>query len=249
VAERLVELLDPAPGTTLLEIAAGPGDTGFLAAEQIGPGGHLISSDFGPEMVEVARRRATELGLTNASFRVLDGQALDLADASIDGVLCRFGYMLMPEPVAGLAETRRVLRSGGRLAFAVWGSADENPWAATIGRVLVGHGLLERPAPDAPGPFRLADPAHVGALVSDAGLELLVLENLEVTWRYSSFEEYWKVTSDVSQTLVTVLQRLGSRQQKAVRAEVEQGLAAYESGGELVIPGVSRIVLAARPEQ
>ncbi len=49
-------------------------------------------------------------------------------------MLCRWGYMLMADPAAALAETRRVLRPGGRLALAVWDSIERNPWASLPGR-------------------------------------------------------------------------------------------------------------------
>ena len=62
---------------------------------------------------------------------------MDLADDSVDGVICRWGYMLMADPAAALAETNRVLKPGGRLAFAVWGTPDKNMWAAIAGMVLV----------------------------------------------------------------------------------------------------------------
>jgi ubiquinone/menaquinone biosynthesis C-methylase UbiE len=65
-------------------------------------------------MVEVARRRAEELGLANVEPRVLDAERMDLDDSSVDGIVCRFGYMLMADPAAALAESRRVLREGGR---------------------------------------------------------------------------------------------------------------------------------------
>jgi len=247
VAERLVELLDPAHESTVLELAAGPGDTGFLAARRLGPGGRLISSDFAPEMVEAARRRAAELEVTNVEFRVIDGQAIGLEDASVDGVLCRWGYMLMPEPAAGLAETRRVLRAKARVAFAVWGSADENRWGSTVGRVLVESGLLERPEPDTPGPFRLQDPERLRSLVEEAGLDLVSLEDVEVTWRYASFDEYWESTRDVSRMLSSVLARLDAAEEAVVRAGVEAELAAYAGDDGLAIPGVCRVVLAARP--
>src|SRR5262245_34573107 len=71
VGERLVASLDPAPGETILELAAGPGDTGFTAAGRLGPGGLLISTDVAADMVAAARERGRELGLTNVDYRVV----------------------------------------------------------------------------------------------------------------------------------------------------------------------------------
>ena len=129
VNDWLVQKADPQPGQTILDIAAGTGDLGFHAAERVGPQGRVISTDFSPEMVDVARRFGEAHGLTNVEYRVLDAESMDLDDDSVDGVVCRFGYMLMADPAAALKETRRVLRDGGPLAFAVW-----RPPTATPGR-------------------------------------------------------------------------------------------------------------------
>jgi ubiquinone/menaquinone biosynthesis C-methylase UbiE len=79
----------------------------------------LITTDFSPAMLEAARRRGAELGVANVDYRVIDAERIELHDDSVDGVLCRFWYMLMADPAAAFAETRRVLRPGGRLALAV----------------------------------------------------------------------------------------------------------------------------------
>jgi ubiquinone/menaquinone biosynthesis C-methylase UbiE len=113
VTEWMVRRLDPKPGDSVLELAAGLADTGLMAARLVGESGRLIVTDFTPEMVAAARRRAQEeLGVQNAEFRVLDAERMDLKTDSVDGVLCRWAYMLMIEPAAAFAETRRVLRPG-----------------------------------------------------------------------------------------------------------------------------------------
>src|SRR5262249_43012100 len=104
VSDWLVDQIDPRPGQTILELAAGPGETGFLAAERIGPGGRLISSDISPGMVDAARMGAGARGLGNGEFRVMDAQAVELPDSSVDAVLSRFGVMLVPEPARVVAK-------------------------------------------------------------------------------------------------------------------------------------------------
>ena len=84
-------------------------------------------------MLDAARRRGAERGLGNVEYRVIDAERIELDDDSVDGVLCRFGYMLMPDPAAALAETRRVLRPGGRVALAVWGAMERNPFFTIAG--------------------------------------------------------------------------------------------------------------------
>src|SRR5262245_44473647 len=113
ISEWLVDRLEPQPGQTILDLAAGTGETGFLAAARLGEGGLLISSDRSPNMVEAARRAGGELGLANVEYRVLDSEQIELGDASVDGVLSRFGYVLKGDPPPALREIRRVLRPGG----------------------------------------------------------------------------------------------------------------------------------------
>ena len=134
----------------MLELAAGVGDTGFEAAATLGERGRLLSTDFSPAMVEAARRRGTELGVENVEYRVMDAERIELDADSVDGVLCRFGYMLMADQ-RRLAETRRVLRPGGRLTLAVWGAQERNPFFVTIAISLVQHGHLPMPEPPGAG--------------------------------------------------------------------------------------------------
>ena len=154
VREWMIQELAPRPGDTVLELAAGAGDTGFEAAAIVGERGRLISTDFSPAMVEVAGRRGAELGLANVDYRVMDAERIELDADSVDGVLCRFGYMLMADPAAAFAETRRVLRPGGRLALAVWGAAERNPWASIGFGLLVERGHMPPPEPGRSGPVR-----------------------------------------------------------------------------------------------
>ena len=101
-----------------------------------------------------ARRRASHAASANVECRVLDAERMDLDDSSVDGVLCRFGYMLMADPAAALSETRRVLRDGGRLSFAVWAAPDRNLWAVDPGAdAWSSSATCRRPSP-APGDLR-----------------------------------------------------------------------------------------------
>ena len=94
VSEWMIKKLDPQPGDTVLELAAGLGDTGLMAAPLVGESGRVIITDFAPEMVNAARRRAEEMSIQNTKFRVLDAERMDLETDSVDRILCRWGYML-----------------------------------------------------------------------------------------------------------------------------------------------------------
>jgi len=204
VSMWMVDALGPQPGDRLLELAAGPGDTGFLAAELIRPGGELICSDLVPEMLSVAQRRAAALGLDNVRFKQIDADtSIDLEAASIDGVLCRWGYMLMAEPGTALRETRRVLKPGRRVALAAWAGPEENPWSALAARALIRHGLAE-PA-TGPGQFTWAQDGVIAEQLQQAGFVEYEVDQVAFTHRYASLEEWWRVQSDMSFLMRRVL--------------------------------------------
>jgi SAM-dependent methyltransferase len=247
VGTKLVDALAPLAGETILELAAGPGDTGFVAAARLAGGGRLISTDVSPEMVAVATQRGHELGLDNVDYRVVDAQAIDLPDASVDGALCRFGYMLVPEPARALAETHRVLRAGGRVSFAVWGEAAANPWGTAVGRALVELDLIEKPDPDAPGPFRLGDVDRLRSLVRTAGFDAPAIEDVHLAWRHESFDRYWAVTSDLSFVVASATETLPPDVLAEVKSRTADLLGEYtDAQGRLSIPGLCRNVLAHR---
>lgn len=247
VSHRMVDLLEPRPGEELLEVAAGTGDTGLLAAGRVLPGGRLLSTDAVPDMVDAARRRARELGRENVEFAVTDAVELALDDASFDGALCRFGVMLVPDCAAATRELTRVLRPGGRVAVAVWAESDRNPWMTAAGRAALRLGLAERPDPEAPGPFRLAAPGRLRALLTAAGLEVVVEEEVGVTWRASSPEESWEVMLDTSRTLAVLVESLSPVDLARVRAGVAERLRGFVDGaGAVAVPGVARVALGVR---
>ena len=244
VGERMVAALDPKPGETVLELAAGTGETGFAAARMVGADGKLFSTDFSPAMVDAARRRGSELGLENVDYRVLDAERMDLPDASIDGVLCRYGYMLMGDPAAALAETRRVLKPGGRLSFAVVGAPDRNPWAAVPGQVLVELGHAPPPEPGAPGIFAMADEARIRELLAGAGFDSPRVEEVEVVWSFADDEELWRFVTEVAGGLALVIRGLPEKEQLRVRSEVERASEPLHSNGAYDMPGLTLNVLA-----
>jgi ubiquinone/menaquinone biosynthesis C-methylase UbiE len=238
VGEWLVRRLAPRPGDTVLELAAGVGDTGLAAARLVGPAGRVIITDFAPEMVAAARRRAAELGVTNAEFRVLDAERMDLAPDSVDGVLCRWGYMLMLDPQAALAETRRVLRRGGRLAFSVWAGPERNPWVSLIGRILVARGHLPPPDPTASGIFALADPDRIRALVTGAGFAEPEIEEVPTRLRFADFDAFWRYLTELAGGISPVLRGLPMEDAAEIRAQLREAAAPYETTGGYDFPGL-----------
>lgn len=244
VTEWLVRELAPEDGQTILELAAGQGDVGYEVAPILGPSGRLISSDFSPAMMDIAQRRAFELGLANVEHRLIDAEQIELEDSSVEGVICRWGYMLMPNPAAALAETRRVLRPGGRLVFSVWSTGERNPWIAAAGRILAGRGLMPPPEPGEPGMFVLADEDELRMLVEQAGFTSIRLEDVAVRNPYASIDEYVRRASEMGGMFSRAWGAASEGEQEEMKDELRDAFAPFRVDGGYELPGVAVCVVA-----
>jgi SAM-dependent methyltransferase len=244
VAERMLERLAPAPGEAILELASGTGVVGLAAAAFVRPGGHVIVSDFSAAMVDSARRHADQLGLENVDCRVLDAELLDLGDEAVDGVLCRWGYMLMADQPAAFAETRRVLRRGGRLVCAVFAGPEQNPWVALPSRVLRERGHMPPPEAGAPGILALADRDRLRRLFRDAGFDDPQIDEVPFTWSFSGVDDYWDFLAGAAGAVALVLGGLQSTELRLVREQVAEEVAPFAGRSGIELPAASLVASA-----
>ena len=245
VSMAMVDALALQPGQTVLELAAGPGDTGFLAAELIQPGGTLISSDGAEAMVEVARARAQAQGITNVEFRQLELEWIDLETASVDGVLCRWGIMLIVDPAAAAQEIRRVLRPGKRAAFAVWDAPEHNPWATIPSAVMIRRGHAQPPEPNAPGMFALAAPGALEELLGAAGFTDVIVRPTELARRYPEPAAVVIETADMSPLFGATYAELPAEEREAIGADVVTAVEPFTApDGAVTLPGSSLVAVA-----
>ncbi|MFN2543204.1 MAG: class I SAM-dependent methyltransferase [Actinomycetota bacterium] len=236
----LVDELDTQPGQTILELAAGPGDTGFAAARRIGDDGRLISTDLAPAMVEVARRRAAEVGVTNAEFRVLDAERNDLGTDSVDGVICRWGYSLMLDPLQALTEARRVLRPGGRHTLSVMASPQENPWGSLLMRSVVGLGLIPPPDPKHPGGlFSLADHEDLRTVIDGAGFSEVEIEDMHLRLRFTDFDDYWRFILEFAGGVSALLRSFDGPTLQKVQDATASAISEFQQGSGYDFPALT----------
>ncbi|MEE2760460.1 MAG: class I SAM-dependent methyltransferase [Pseudomonadota bacterium] len=121
INNNLIECAGIRPGDHVLDMASGTGEPSLSVAEIVGEEGSVVATDATEAMLVIAERRATNMGLANFSIHVTPMEELPFEDNRFDAATCRFGLMHADDPVAGLGQTRRVLKSGGRAAFAVHG--------------------------------------------------------------------------------------------------------------------------------
>jgi SAM-dependent methyltransferase len=245
VSAWLIDHLELQPGELILELAAGPGDTGFLASELVKPGGRLISSDGSEKMLEVARERAERQGIDNVEFKQLQLEWIDEETASVDAIVCRWGIMLLVDPAAALQECRRVLKPGGRLTLAVWDVLERNPWATIPAESMAALGLGAAPDPNVPGPFSLAAPGALQRLLEEAGFVEPLVETVAITRHSADFEDFLDEMLDLSHNFATAWPQLDDDQQAALMEELRRRSAPFTAPhGSLAVPGSSLVALA-----
>jgi SAM-dependent methyltransferase len=240
----LIRELGPRSGETVLELGAGTGETGFQAAALLGDNGRLISTDFSPDMVEVARSRGNELGLSNVDYRVIDAERIELATDSVDGVLCQSTYMLVADQAAALAETRRVLRPGGRLALSVWGAPERNPWVSIGGMILVERGHVPPPEPGAPGIFSLASEERTEALLDGAGFGSVRTEQVPVRFAFRDLADYEHWLIDVAGHFGMVVRGLPEDEREVLRTRLTEAFVPFSGDAGYEFPGVALCAVA-----
>ena len=252
VTRLMIDAVAPAPGERVLELACGAGGLGLAIADLVAPGGCVVLSDAAPEMVAIAAARAAGLdhageAAPQVSAQVLDLEQIDQPDASFDVVVCREGLMFALDPVRAATEIARVLRPGGRAAFAVWGPRDRNPWLGVLADAVQEHTGTPVPPPGVPGPFSLGADGALATTLAAAGFDRVGVEPVDVPTHDASFEDYWQLRTDLAGPLKSRLAGLHAHDLAAIRETVRARLAQYRTEDALRIPGLAYVGSARRP--
>jgi SAM-dependent methyltransferase len=171
VARYLQPFLDAAaiePAAHVLDVGCGNGQTTREAA-RLAHAGSATGVDLSSRMLDLARHRAEQEGLTNARFVQADAQVADLGVHRYDRVISRTGVMFFGDPVAAFANLARALKPDGRMVLLVWQPFTENEWLASFLRAVSVGRDLPPPPPDRPSPFALGDPDRVRTVLTAAG--------------------------------------------------------------------------------
>lgn len=234
------------PGSRVLDLASGSGQPALTAAALARPG-VVVATDIAPEMVEVVRRFAAAAGADNLEARVMDMERLEFPDDSFDAVTCRWGYMFCPDVVGALAESRRVLRPGGRLALAVWDVPAKNAWLTRIVDAINDVAPPATPAdPKALGPFRLCDRDELEAFMRAAGFASPEIESVPFSFDCSSGEEWWEFVFDIAAPVRNRILALDLASQAKVKQLVLSRAEQIAAGGRLRLEAANLCAVATK---
>ena len=234
-------------GMQVLDLGSGTGYPALLGARTVGPNGNVIGLDLAEQMLAVARRKATALGLANVTFRTSDVTVLPFEANSFDAVTSRFCLMFLPEIPKAAAEIARVLRPGGWVAAAVWSAPEKNP---SIGLSMEAiKKVVELPAPDptAPGIFRLATPGDLAGMMQQAGLIDVGEQEFLAEWSYASADEYYTSLMEIAAPVQNLMAKLSAPQIQEVKRLITQAATSYQRGNRVAFPLAVRMVAARKP--
>ena len=247
VTQALIEEAQITRGSAVLDVATGPGEPALAIAELVGSEGKVLGIDAVPEMVEAARREAERRRLHNARFAVAQADRLPAEANGVDAVVSRFGIMFFPSPVGAVREMLRVLKPGGRMAFAVWHFAERNPFHYIVSRAIERYVDSPPPAADAPDAFRFAEPGKLRAILSEAGAAAVSERLLQFSIRAQvSLEEFWTLRSEMSERLRSKLAQLTTEQMAQVKRETIGAFRAYSVDGKVTVPAEVLIVAGSK---
>lgn len=168
-------------GGPVLDVCAGPGAAALELARR---GAVVTACDASPAMVARISRRAALAGLA-IDAQVMDAAHLEYPDGAFDAAMSAFGIVLLVDAVGALAEMRRVVRRGGRVAVVTWTEPQSYELAAALSAAM-DQVWPDRPRPPLPAQLRYREREMLSTLFTDAGLPPPRIELVESCLRAPS---------------------------------------------------------------
>jgi len=206
----------------------------------VGPAGFVLATDQAPEMVEVARDNAKKEGITNIDFRLVDGEELRVEPDSFDAATCRWGIMFMPEPVLCLRQAWEALKPNGRIAVAVWGPPERNPFIA-LPMMIARKYYTGPPLPDPSAPggvFSFADKNRLQFVFEQAGFRDIHIDEMELPMSvFESGRQFWDYCREFIAPLRRILDKMPEDAVEKIGQEVVEAAPQGKPDGKVSLNG------------
>ena len=246
MTQAIVAAAHVLPGMRVLDIACGTGEPAISLAALLAGDGEVVGVDVSPEPLKIAAERATQRGLSNATFQPADAHALPFPDNGFDRVTSRLGIMFFSDLSRALGEMRRVLKPEGRAILLVWGPFEQPYFHSTIGTVL-------RMLPNAVMPesgrkmFALADGEKLTQSLRQAGFSQVKEELATVPWTWIGTPgELWEYFQNVTVPFASLLQSIPAERHAEVDAAVLKEISRYCDGTSIKFTATVNIAVAVK---
>ena len=228
--DAMLGMAGVAPGSRVLDVAAGAGDQTLAVAERVGPQGWVLATDLSPAIVALVRDNADRAGFANVQARVADGENLQLEAGSFDAAVCRLGLMFFPDPLRGLREMHRALRSGGGACTIVFSGPEKNPCLTILMSTALKHAGLTPRDPYLPGSLlSLGRAGHLDGLFKAAGFRDVATTAMDAPFRLPSVESYLDFIRSSASPIQQILGRLDKEAANAAWGEMKERLSAFKT--------------------
>ena len=233
VTQAIVQLAAARVGMQVLDLACGTGEPAISLASQVGSQGRVIGIDINAELLEVARDRAQQRGLSNIEFRETDAHALPFSAESFDLVTSRFGVMFFDDVALALGEARRVLRPRGRIALLAWGPFDQPYFLSTIA-IVRRHVTASTLQPGTLNMFRFSQPGSLTAALTQAGFTRIEERTVTVPWSWPGPpEEVWQYFREITVPFRPLLASIPPDKAEQVNTEVVAAISRHYDGKQV----------------
>jgi SAM-dependent methyltransferase len=232
-AEDAARLVPIGANTRVIDVAAGSGNFTFAAARR---GARVLATDFAPGMIELLRVEAEKKGLQDrVRTAVMDGQHLDVADASFDVAASIFGVLFFPDQDRGLRELQRVLVPGGRAVVSTWAAPPRGEMSAILGNAM-SKALPNAPSPTGPPPWAaLGEASAFRQRMMDAGFSHAHVVELRHVWVFEALDTFAGMITRCAPPAVALFAAMTTEKRAAFLDAVREDFRNRQGGGPYAV--------------
>lgn len=228
--DKMLEMAGISTGHRVLDVAAGAGEQSISTAKKVGPAGYVLATDISSNILAFAKKMAKHEGLSNIETEVMDGENLELPDASFDAVISRVGLIYFPDQQKALKEMLRILKPGGRAAAIVYSTPEKNKFFSVPVSIIRNRAKLPPPLPGQPGPFSLGANGVIEEAFTKAGFRNARSVLVNSPLLMSSAKDCVRFEKESFGALHQMLSSLTDAEKESVWKEIEQELKKFEIG-------------------
>ena len=228
--DAMMKMAGIGTGQTVLDVAAGAGDQTLDIATRVGPGGRVVATDISDRILSYVLGNAASAGHSNVQVHAADAEDLGLEPETFDAAVCRLGLMFLPNPLQGLQEIHRVLKTGGSLCSMVFAGPELNPCLRILMSTAMRHAGLAPRDPFQPGGLvSLGKPGLMDDLMQQAGFQTVATTRMDAPFRLPTTADYLTFVRASAGPILQILAPLDTTAKAAAWADMAAQLDVYQT--------------------